>query len=312
MKEAELRSSRENPSARPPLESVAKQKLNLLLVEDSPDDQQLIREALAEIEECGPRYNWFKSEVVAVDYLADAIHCLQRAHFDAVLLDLKLPDSPLVLNTFAQIQLASPGMVVIGLLDAEDESLANRLLREGAQDVLLKSEIECGSLARALRFAIERQRRSRALRSMAFFDDLTGFYSRYGFVALAGHDLSAAKVTGAPITMAVLEIEGLPRNLEQRDLLLLDVSEVLQNAYTAAALIGRLGPTSFGLVTFAPRESHFRASLNRFGHDLQRVKEGLRVLGATVSLPETGPYDLEQLLDEARPKPFAKTAILAV
>ena len=290
---------------------MGKQKLNLLLVEGSLDDQQMVREALAEIEECGPRYNWFSSEVVAVDYLVDAIHCLQRARFDAVLVNLKLPDSPLLLNTFSQIQLASPGMVVIALTDSEDASLAHRLLREGAQDVLLKSEIECGPLARTIRFAIERQRRSRSLRSMSFFDDLTGFYSRYGFMALAGHDLSAAKVTGAPVTMAILEIEGLPSNHEQRDLLLLDVSEVLQNAYTDAALIGRLGPTSFGLVTFAPRESHFRASLDRFGEELQQVKQGLRVLGATVTLPETGPYDLEHLLDEARPKPFLKTAILA-
>jgi PleD family two-component response regulator len=271
----------------------------------------MIREALAEIEECGPRYNWFSSEVVDVDYLADAIHCLQRARFDAVLADLKLPDSPLLLNTFSQIQLASPGMVVIALIDSDDASLTYRLLREGAQDVLLKDEIECGPLARTIRFAIERQRRSRSLRSMSFFDDLTGFYSRYGFMALAGHDLSAAQVTGAPVTMAVLEIEGLPSNHEQRDILLLDVSEVLQNAYTDAALIGRLGPTSFGLVTFAPLESHFRASLDRFGDELQRVMQGLRVLGATVSLPETGPYDLELLLDEARPKTFPKTAILA-
>jgi PleD family two-component response regulator len=290
---------------------VGKQKLNLLLVEDSLDDQQMIREALAEIEECGPRYNWFSSEVVTVDYLADAIHCLQRTRFDAVLADLKLPDSPLLLNTFSQIQLASPGMVVIALIDSEDGPLAHRLLRDGAQDVLLKSEIECGPLARTIRFAIERQRRSRSLRSMSFFDDLTGFYSRYGFMALAGHDLSAAQVTGAPVTMVVLEIEGLPSNHEQRDLLLLDVSEVLQNAYTDAALIGRLGPTSFGLVTFAPRESHFRDSLDRFGDELQQVKQGLRVLGATVSLPETGPYDLEHLLDEARPTLFPKTAILA-
>lgn len=290
---------------------MGKQKLNLLLVEDSLEDRQTIREALAEIEECGPRYNWFSSDVVAVDYLADAIHCLQRGRFDAVLANLKLPDSPLLLTTFSQIQLASPGMVVIAIIDSEDASLSYRLLREGAQDVLLKSEIECGPLVRAIRFAIERQRRSRSLRSMSFFDDLTGFYSRYGFMALAGHDLNAAQVTGAPVTMAVIEIEGLPNNHEQRDLLLLDVSEVLQNAYTDAALIGRLGPTSFGLVTFAPMESHFRDSLDRFGMDLQQVQQGLRVLGATVTLPDTGPYDLEHLLDEARPKPLPKTAILA-
>jgi PleD family two-component response regulator len=286
---------------------VGTQKLNLLLVEDSFEDQQMIQEALAEIEECGPRYNWFSSEVVAVDHLADAIHCLDRARFDAVLLDLELPDSPVLLNTFGQVQLASPGTAVIGLVDEQDEPLANRLLREGAQDVLVKREIECAPLAHSLRHAIERQRRARALRSISFFDELSGFYSRWGFISLASHDLAAARATGAPIKMAVLEIEGLPEEPENRDLLLLDVSELLQNAFADATLIGRLDATSFGLVTFRPEESHFLACLDRFHNELQRVRQGLRVMGATVSVPAAGPCDLEQLLEEARPRAGRKT-----
>ncbi len=42
-----------------------------------------------------------------------------------------------------------------------DEDLANRLLRDGAQDVLVKAELECAPLARAIRYAIERQRLGR-------------------------------------------------------------------------------------------------------------------------------------------------------
>lgn len=267
----------------------------------------MIREALAEIEECGPRYDWFSSELVTVDYLADAIHCLDRARFDAVLLDLDLPDSPVLLNTFGQVQLASPGTPVIGLVDTKDEPLTHRLLREGAQDVLVKGEIECGPLARSLRYGIERQRRARALRSISFFDELSGFYSRWGFISLASHDLAAARATGAPITMAVLEIDGLPEVPENRDLLLLEVAELLQNAFADATLIGRLEATSFGLVTFQPEEQQFQACIDRFHQELQRVRQGLRVKGATVSLPSAGPCDLEQLIEEARPKPAQKT-----
>ena len=288
------------------------QKLNLLLVEDSIEDQELIRDALAEIEECGPRYDWFSSELVAVDYLADAIHCLDRARFDAILLDLKLPDSPVLLNTFGQIQLASPGTPVVGLVEEHDEPLAYRLLREGAQDVLVKREIECGPLARSLRYAIERQRRSRALRSVSFFDELSGFYSRWGFISLATHDLAVAHAAGAPITMAVLEIDGLPEETEERDFLLLEISERLQNVFSDATLIGRLDATSFGLVTFTPEESHFRTSLDRFRHELQRVRQELRIVGATVTLPEAGPWDVEHLLAEARPKSAKKTVCLRI
>ncbi len=287
------------------------QRLNLLLVEDKLEDQQLLEGALAEIEECGPRYNWFSCEVVAVDYLADAIHCLDRGRFDAVLLDLELPDSPLVLNTFDQIQLAARGTPIIGLIDADDESFTHRLLREGAQDVLVKCDIECGSLARSLRHAIERQRRSRALRSVSFFDDLTGFYSRYGFISMASHDLSAAKATGAPVTMAVLEVEGFKGDVQNRDLLLLDVAERLQTVFEDATSIGRLDANSFGIVAFLPTELQFGRRLEQFGNELRQVREGLRVIGGTVSVPKAGPYDLEQLFEEARPKPVTKPAILA-
>lgn len=291
---------------------MGQQKFDLLLVEDNQEDQQMIRDALAEIEEYGPRFDWFRSEVVAVDYLADALHCLDRGRFDAVLLDLALPDSPHMLNTFSQVQLASPGMPIIGLVDASDAALAYRLLREGAQDVMIKAEIECGPLARSVRFAIERQRRSRALRAMSFFDDLTGFYSRYGFLSLAGHDFAAARAARAPITMAVLEICGLSKEGEN-DLLLLDIAETLQNTFSDATLIGRLDAVSFGLVMLSGGDRQFKARLDRFGQELDVISKGLRVLGATLELPEAGSCDLETLFNE-RPhshKALSKTAMLA-
>ena len=283
------------------------QKLNLLLVEDTFEDQQMIRDALAEIEECGPRYDWFSSEVVAVDYLADAIHCLERARFDAVLLDLELPDSPVLLNTFGQVQLASPGTPVIGLMDNQDEGLAYRLLREGAQDVLVKADIECGPLARSLRYAIERQRRSRALRSISFFDELSGFYSRWGFISLASHDITASQATGAPITIGVVEIEGLPAEPENRDLLLLDIAELLQAAFADATLIGRLDAATFAMLTFKAGESHFPVCLDRLNNELRKIRKELNALGAAVDLPDDGVHDLEQLLEATRPQRVRKT-----
>ena len=107
--------------------------------------------------------------------------------------------------------------------------------------------------------------------------------------------------------MAVVEIEGLPEEPQNRDLLLLDVSELLQNTFADATLIGRLDATSFGLLTFQPGEEQFRFSLDRLHHALQSVRPGLRVRGATVSVPAGGPCDLEQLLEEARPKAARKT-----
>jgi len=133
--------------------------LKLLVVEDNLEDEQLLCEALIEIEENRQWCNWRAATIVQVDQLTDALDCLRREHFDAVLLNLSLPDSPALLDTFLEVNACAGETPIVVLADEPDENLANRLLRNGAQDVFLKSELECGPLARSVRYAIERQRR---------------------------------------------------------------------------------------------------------------------------------------------------------
>ena len=133
--------------------------LKLLIVEDCLEDEELLCEALLEIEENRLWCNWRASSIAPVDRLSDAIHCLARERFDAILLNLSLPDSPALLDSFLEVSACAGETPILVLADEGDDYLANRLLRDGAQDVLVKSEIECLPLARAIRFAIERQRR---------------------------------------------------------------------------------------------------------------------------------------------------------
>jgi len=133
--------------------------LKLLLVEDDPEDEQLLSEAFIEIEETWQWCNWRSSSIIQVERLADALDCLRRQTFDIILLNLSLPDSPTLLDSFLATNAAARGAPIVVLADEQDENLANWLLREGAQDVLLKPELECVPLARSLRYAIERQRK---------------------------------------------------------------------------------------------------------------------------------------------------------
>jgi PAS domain S-box-containing protein len=80
---------------------------------------------------------------------------LQRDSFDLVLLDLSLPDS-LGFETFEQLHAQAPDAPVIVLSGFDDESLAVRAVREGAQDYLVKGQVDGNLLARAMRYAIER------------------------------------------------------------------------------------------------------------------------------------------------------------
>jgi len=137
--------------------------LKILLVEDDFDDEQLLGEAFIEIQEKRQWCNWRTANIVQVEQLADAVDCLRRDKFDAVLLNLSLPDSRTLLASFLDVRANAGGVPIVVLADEADENLANRLLREGAQDVLVKPELECAPLARSIRYAVERQRRAWAM-----------------------------------------------------------------------------------------------------------------------------------------------------
>jgi DNA-binding response OmpR family regulator len=146
--------------------------LKVLLVEDDLEDEQLLGEAFIEIQEKLQWCNWRSASVVQVGQIADAINCLCKVclthdTFDIVLLNLSLPDSPTLLDSFVSMQANAGGAPIVVLADQADENLAHRLLREGAQDVLVKPELECTALARSIRYAIERQRRARPMHASA-------------------------------------------------------------------------------------------------------------------------------------------------
>jgi PleD family two-component response regulator len=203
--------------------------LKLLLVEDSLEDEQLLCEALLEIEENRLWCNWIFSSVAPVDLLSEALNCLRRDSFDAILLNLTLPDSPALLDCFLDVRACAGSAPILVLADQPDDNLANRLLREGAQDVLVKSEIECAALARAIRYAIERQRRVEAVRASAYIDPLTGLLNREAF-------LTVARYRGREELLALAEI---PANRETLDPLLIQAAEVLRRVFEAPAVLGR-------------------------------------------------------------------------
>ena len=121
---------------------------NLLLIEDNAGDARLLREMF---KEQGPH----NTEIKHVTSMADAERYLSEHTVDIILLDLGLPDSG-GLDAVRRAHAAAPRVPLVVLTIQDDESLAVRALQEGAQDYLIKGQIESG-LLRALRYAIERK-----------------------------------------------------------------------------------------------------------------------------------------------------------
>lgn len=130
--------------------------IRLLLVEDNPGDIRLIEEALAQ------RVNaHFTKDCVS--RLSDALNRISAGNIDVILLDLSLPDSQ-GLETFVRIQQAASHMPIIVLSGLDDEVLAIDSVQKGAQDYLVKGEVDGPVLARAIHYAIERKHIEEELR----------------------------------------------------------------------------------------------------------------------------------------------------
>lgn len=128
---------------------------SLLLVEDNPGDARLFEEMLND-------QGVHNTKFVHVETMADAELHLSMHAVDVILLDLGLADAAGV-EAVRRAHAAAPGTPLVVLTGTDDEILALEALQEGAQDYLIKGQIEIRGLLRALRFAVERESLEEAL-----------------------------------------------------------------------------------------------------------------------------------------------------
>jgi two-component system cell cycle sensor histidine kinase/response regulator CckA len=129
--------------------------MKVLLVEDNPVDARMISALL--------RAPSATIRCRHVTRLAEALEHLNTDALDVILLDLNLDDS-CGYETFDRVRHAAPKAAILVLSGSDDEDLAIRTVREGAQDYLVKGSFDGRLLLRAMRYAIERKRTEEALR----------------------------------------------------------------------------------------------------------------------------------------------------
>jgi len=123
--------------------------IKVLLIEDNPADAVFIEEMLAEAKD-------FSFDVEWKERLSIGLERLAKKGIDVVLLDLNLPDSR-GFNTFTKTLAQATGIPIVVLTGLDDETLAIRAVRAGAQDYLIKKHVNSSLLARTIRYAIARR-----------------------------------------------------------------------------------------------------------------------------------------------------------
>ena len=124
--------------------------IKVFLIEDSNDDAELIRRFLT----AGQNMH---IDVERVDTLSSALKRLGEEKYDVILSDLGLSDS-WGLVTFGKVHASSPEVPVIVLTGLDDEAAALEAVHRGAQDYLVKSQIDSRNMIQVIRHSIERQR----------------------------------------------------------------------------------------------------------------------------------------------------------
>ena len=168
----------------------------LLLVEDNPGDVRLFREMF---NEQGPH----NTRMTHVNCMGDAEKYLTERPVDIILLDLGLPDVQ-GLSAVRRARAAAPRVPLVVLTGLDDELLAALALQQGAQDYLIKGQIETRGLLRALRYAIERnimeealfEEKERAQVTLNSIGDAVGCTDTAGRITFL--NLVAEKMTGWP------------------------------------------------------------------------------------------------------------------
>ncbi len=124
--------------------------LRLLLVEDNPGDALLLAETL-DLAAAAPPW------IVHVHHLQHALDRLAQERFDLLLLDLFLPDEH-GLQTLVRARQAAPAIPIVVLTSLNDEAVALESIRAGAQDFIVKGQIQGPGLLRTFFQAVERKR----------------------------------------------------------------------------------------------------------------------------------------------------------
>jgi signal transduction histidine kinase len=186
--------------------------IQVLIIEANPHEARLIRDLLAE----GGSF-----EVRTAQNLSEALEHLSANRAELVLVDLALPDSQ-AMKAIERVVAAAPDAAVVVLSPQEHDPLAMQAMQSGAQDYLVKGQVDGPLLARVARHAVERQRLLAELRRR----QTEQFDLKDQFLSHISHELRSPLAAIDQFSNLLLEDFAGPLSAEQREYL----EVVLRNA----------------------------------------------------------------------------------
>ncbi len=243
-----------------PQASKTEAPLRILLIDNDPQESAHFRQLLDAAQDV-------RFDVEHADCVEDGLQLLRHSEYAAVLLDLNLEESEGI-DTLAPARVAATTVPFVVLGDDEDERLALRAHRFGAQDYLVKAECDTRLLVRTLRHSLERHRilrdlaRSRRYEHyLATHDSLTGLPNRLALMEQLRRYLAVAARNNTQVALLFLDLDRF-KNINDSlghavgDDLLRIVSQRLTSMLRASDMLARLGGDEFIILLQGVKREH--------------------------------------------------------
>jgi len=280
--------------------------ITALLIEDNPGDVLLIERLVAKATSSRVRLE-------AATRLGEGLERIDRGGIDVLLLDLSLPDSTGV-DTVRRARAHAPDLPIIVLTGHDDEILGANVVWAGAQDYLVKGQVDATLLTRAIRYAVHRQAAQDEAREQRGSDPLTGLHNRRGFLAFADHQLRLARRRRESVSLVVARIRDVPRlrtefGAQEIERLLLKTAQIAQAAVRDCDIVARVSHDEFAILAIDASDADADAIIRRLRKHLlvqQRQAPSLHrlslILTAATWQPDSS-LSAEDLLEIASQTP---------
>lgn len=245
--------------------------MKILLIEDSSADAKLILEMLKDTSVPAP-------DLVHASRLLAGLQRISEERFDALLVDLGLPDSKGI-DTLRKVLVQAPEAPIIVLTGLADEVTGIQAMQVGAQDYLVKGSVNGDLLIRSIRYAIERKRLMTELRKLSLLDDLTKLNNRRGFFALAEQQMKLAKRQRRELLVMLADLDGMKKindtlGHEKGDLALRDTATIMKETFRGSDVIARIGGDEFAVCIVEDEKSGEDVVAKRLQKNLDEYNNG--------------------------------------
>lgn len=245
--------------------------VKILLLEDNEGDAFLIRELLS-----GDDLHTF--DIEWKDSIETGLDALRKNSYDIVITDLSLSGTK-GLETFKTVQEnTSSSIPVLILTGLNDRQLGLNAVSMGAQDYIVKDNINTDLLSKSIIYAIERKDLENRLRELSNTDDVTDLLNRRGFEFLAEQHIKLATRTNGTFSIIFFDLDGLKKINDTYGHLegtrsIVEMAGILKNTFRKMDLVARWGGDEFIVLNIDSSKKTESSITERLENNLDQFNE---------------------------------------